>query len=90
MSLDIGNEQCSNGLSHRIYEFIDSHSEELHLTDDRRSIKLICYAIAKGVVEELTLNAQAVIPAGIAALQTCPTSGAPTGPSTTEFTLSIR
>ncbi len=92
MSLAIGNTGCTTGMSKRIYDAlvggVNTGFSPVLTGDQQDSIKAICFAVAKGVVDEITTNGQAVISAATGALQQV--SAADTDPPTAERTLPLR
>lgn len=89
MTMNAGNAACTTGLSKRIHDYAVTAGADG--TDT--TLKAICYAIAQGVVDEITANGQAVISTGTASLQQY--DGSATGVNdttapTAERTLSLR
>lgn len=69
MALNAGNSACSTGLSKRVYDYLIADSRNgfsASMTSAQTdAVKALCYAIARGVVDEI--QADAVVSTTIAA-----------------------
>lgn len=91
MTLSVGDAECTEGLSKRIYDYRVAAAATIGIADDRTALKADCYAIAQAVVAEIQANAEAVISVTTGALQTSTSPGAPTAPpAPLEQTIPIR
>ena len=90
MTLEVGNEACTTGLSARLFAARTAAGSVIGLSSDPAPLKADCFALAKAIIDEITENAEAVIPVGLSGLQTSTAPGYPTGPSTAEFPLKVR
>jgi len=87
MGLSIGDKDCTSGLSKRIYdnlkaEWLNEFNYDLggESADNQTTWKLVCYAVAKGVVDELEANAE--LDSAVATIETTD-SGLQRDPATT-------
>lgn len=67
MALNAGNSDCTTGLSKRVYDYLVADSRNGFSSSmsaaQTDAVKALCYAVARGVVDEITTNAVVTVTA---------------------------